>query len=185
MTRHTVGVIELASLSKGFEVSDAILKSARVEKLVGRTVCSGKYLILVRGPLADVESCLATARATGGFAVVAALAVPNVEETVFSALSGAAGPDRPDTEGLLVVETFSVASAIKAGDTAVKAAGVTLVRIHAAMAIGGKGLVVCTGDMESLKSALTPVLDFLKNEGMLAGYALLSNPHPDVLRELQ
>jgi len=184
MTTHTVGVIELASLSKGFEVSDAVLKSARVEKLLGRTVCSGKYLILVRGSYADVESSLATARDTGGFAVVAALAVPNVEEAVFSALAGAAEHDPRDTDGLLVVETFSAASAIKAGDMAVKEAGVALLRIHAAMAIGGKGLVVCTGDVESLKSALAPVLDFLKDEGMLAGYALLPHPHPDVLREL-
>jgi hypothetical protein len=44
--------------------------------------------------------------------------------------------------------------------------------------------VVLTGDVESLKSALGPVLDYMKGDGMLAGYSLITNPHPELLREL-
>ena len=44
--RNSIGIIELASIHKGFEVQDAVLKSANVEKLIARTICSGKYFII-------------------------------------------------------------------------------------------------------------------------------------------
>jgi len=47
-SRYTIGIIELASIFKGYEVQDQILKSALVEKIIARTICSGKYLIIVR-----------------------------------------------------------------------------------------------------------------------------------------
>ena len=85
---NTIGIIELASIYKGFEVQDIILKQARVEKVLARTICSGKYLIIVRGDLADVEDCLELAKEAGDFAIVNALYIPNVEEKIFAAISG-------------------------------------------------------------------------------------------------
>jgi hypothetical protein len=52
------------------------------------------------------------------------------------------------------------------------------------MAVGGKGFAVLTGDDESLKSSIVPALDFLKSDGSLAGYTLITNPHPDLLRDI-
>jgi microcompartment protein CcmL/EutN len=182
--RNAIGIIELSSLSKGFEVQDAVLKMTQVEKLLARTICSGKYLILVRGAVADVETCIDAARTVGDFAIVNALVIPNVDDKIFPAISGTTVLDSPETGGLAVIETFSVASAIKAADYAVKEADVTLLRIHAAMAVGGKGLVVMTGDIDALKSALGPAIAFMKEEGLLAGYTLITQPHPDVLRDL-
>jgi microcompartment protein CcmL/EutN len=181
---NTIGIIELSSLSKGFEVEDAVLKSANVEKLLARTICSGKFLILVRGEIADVEICLKTAGRIGDFALVQTVLIPRVDDAVFPAISGATALDAAGAKGALVLETFSAASAVKLADIAAKQADVEILRIHLAMAIGGKGLVVLTGDMESLKSVLGPVLDFAKQDGMLAGYALIPNPHPDLLREM-
>lgn len=45
---NAIGIIELGSIYKGFAVQDAVLKSANVEKLIARTICSGKYLMIVR-----------------------------------------------------------------------------------------------------------------------------------------
>ncbi|HEX9934191.1 MAG TPA: BMC domain-containing protein [bacterium] len=183
-SNNAVGIIELSSLSKGFEVEDAVLKFSSVEKLLARSICSGKFLILVRGEIADIETCLTRAGQVGDFAVVQSVLIPRVDDAVFPAIAGTASMERPDVEGVLVLETFSAASAIKLADLAAKQADVSILRIHLAMAIGGKGLVLLTGDMESLKSALGPVLDFARDDGMLAGYALIPNPHPDLLREL-
>ena len=178
-----IGIVELSSISKGFEVQDAVLKSANVRKLVARTIWSGKYLILVAGEHADVESCLQTAVRIGGYAVIQTVAIPQVDERVFPALAGTA-PEAPEAKGVLVVETFSAASAVKLADLAAKQADVSILRIHLAMAIGGKGMAVFAGDTESLKSALDPVLEFSRDDGMLAGVALIPNPHPDLLQEL-
>ena len=181
---HAIGIIELASLFKGFEVQDAVLKMTQVEKLLARTICSGKYIILVRGEVADVEECIEQAKEVGGFAIVNAVTIPNVDKAVFPAIAGTTVLDAPGVDGLLVIETFSVAAAIKAADYAVKEADVELLRIHVAMAIGGKGLVVLTGNIEALKMAIEPAIEYLKEDGTLGGYTLLTHPHEDVVRDL-
>lgn len=183
-SRYTIGIIELASIYKGYEVQDAILKSALVEKIIARTICSGKYLIIVKGEIADVETSLGQAKNIGGFAIVSATIIPNVDEKIFPAISGATTLESPKVDGMVIIETFSVAAAIKAADYAVKEADIKLLRIHVAMAIGGKGLVVLTGNIDALKSALIPAIEYIKEEGMLAGYSLITHPHEDVLREL-
>jgi microcompartment protein CcmL/EutN len=182
--KSTVGLIELASIHKGFEVQDILLKTVNVEKILARTICSGKYLIIVRGEIADVEEGLSTARRVGGFAIIDALAIANVDERIFPALAGSTMIESPEVDGLLIIETFSVASAIKAGDYALKESEIEILRIHAAMAVGGKGFIVMTGNIDSLKSAIVPAVEFLKEEGMLAGYSLITHPHPEVLRDL-
>ena len=183
-TKNTVGIIELASIHKGFEVQDVLLKTVNIKKILARTICSGKYLIIIRGEHADVEEGLEAARRTGGFAIVDALAINNVDERVFSALAGSTIIETPEADGLLIIETFSVATAIKAADYALKESEISILRIHAAMAIGGKGFMVITGNIDSLKSSVVPAVEFLKEEGMLAGFSLITQPHPDILREL-
>ena len=182
--KNAIGIIELASIFKGFEVQDMVLKSANIEKIIARTICSGKYLIMVRGEIADVETCLEIAREIGGFSIVSALIVTNVHEKVFPAITGSTTLDSPEVGGMLIIETFSVAAAVKAADFAVKEADIDLLRIHAAMAIGGKGFVVFTGNVEALESAIPPALEYIKEEGMLAGYTLIKNPHKELLKEL-
>ena len=181
---NSIGIIELASIYKGFEVQDAVLKAANVEKLIARTICSGKYLIIIRGSVSDIETCLEIASEKGGFAIVSATIIPRVDERIFSAIAGSTTLDSNEpVDGLLVIETFSVASAIKAADYALKEAEIDILRVHVAMAIGGKGLIVIVGDMEALKSAVKPAIDYIQTEGMLAGYSLISNPHEDALKE--
>ncbi len=182
--KNAIGIIELSSIHKGFEVQDAVLTETTVEKLVARTICSGKYVIMVRGEIADVESSIEIAKSTGDYAIINAILIPNVDEAIFPALSGTTTLDSPKVDGMLIIETFSVASAIKAADYAVKEADIVLLRIHVAMAIGGKGLVVMTGSIDALKSALIPAMEYIKEDGMLVGYSLITDPHEDVLREL-
>lgn len=181
---NNIGIIELASIYKGFEVQDSVLKHARVEKVLARTICSGKYLIIVRGELADIEYCIELAKQVGDFAVISALCIANVNEKIFPAISGCTTLDIDNVDSMVLIETFSVAAAISAVDAALDEADVEVPRIHVAMAVGGKGFAVLTGDAESLKSAIVPAIDFLKEDGSLAGYTLITNPHPDVLRDI-
>jgi len=183
--KNSIGIIELASIYKGFEVQDAVLKVAQVEKLLARTICSGKYIIMVRGAVSDVEVCIETANEIGGFAIVNTIVIPRIDPRVFPAIAGTTTLqiEKP-VDGMLVMETFSIASAIKAADYAVKEADLEINRIHVAMAIGGKGYVVITGNMDALKSAVNPAIEYIKEEGMLAGYTLISHPHEELLKEL-
>ncbi|STE85374.1 propanediol utilization protein PduT [Escherichia coli] len=44
-----VGILELSSIAKGMETGDAMLKSANVELLVSKTLCPGKFLLMLGG----------------------------------------------------------------------------------------------------------------------------------------
>ena len=185
--RNAVGIIELASIYKGFEVQDAVLKTANVEKLIARTICSGKFFMVVRGNTADVETAISVAGEVGGFSVVNLTTIPNLDPRVFPAISGNTTLQinvNKDVGAMLIIETFSVVSAIKAADYAVKEATLDIIRVHVAMAVGGKGFVVITGDVSALESAARPAVEYCKGEGMLAGYVIIKNPHPDLLKEL-
>ena len=182
--RNAVGIIELSSIYKGFHVQDEVLKSANVEKLVARTICSGKYFMIVRGDVADVETAVSVAKEIGGFSLINATTIPNIDPRVFPAIAGATTIQVNKIEAMLIIETFSVVSAIKAADYAVKEAELKILRVHVAMAVGGKGFVVLTGDIGALEEAAKPAVEYLKQDGMLAGYVIIKNPHEEVLKEL-
>ena len=54
--REAIGMIELTSVGIGYQVQDRMLKSADVDLVLGRTICSGKYINLVTGSVAAVQA---------------------------------------------------------------------------------------------------------------------------------
>ena len=55
---RSVGAIELSSVGIGYQVEDEMLKAASVELLIARTICSGKYLIVIGGSVSDVQAAI-------------------------------------------------------------------------------------------------------------------------------
>ena len=64
-TPRAIGAIELSSIGIGYQIEDEMLKAASVDVLIARTICSGKYLIVLGGSVSDVEASIA-AGLTGG-----------------------------------------------------------------------------------------------------------------------
>lgn len=73
------------------------------------------------------------------------LVLANIHPSVLPAISGLNVVGQRQAAG--IVETWSVAACISAADHAVKAANVTLVRVHMAFGIGGKCYMVVAGDI--------------------------------------
>ncbi len=88
MARNSIGLIELGSIAAGFEVCDAMLKTADVELLLSRSICSGKYMVLIRGDVAAVESSVRAGLQAGHFSMIDSFVIPNVHEDIFPALNG-------------------------------------------------------------------------------------------------
>ena len=59
MALNSFGLIELTSIAAGFEVCDAMLKAADVRLLLSRSICSGKYIVLVCGDVGAVNASVA------------------------------------------------------------------------------------------------------------------------------
>ena len=180
---YSIAIIEMVSIHKGIEVLDDVLKSSRVKHLLSRTICPGKYIIIVRGELADIEECVERAKTLGGRAIADTAIISRVDERIFPALAGTAEVKTVVDDMLGIIETFSVAAAIKAADAALKEANVTCLRIHPGMAIGGRGIVILTGDIDNVKSGVDAAIERIREDGLLAGYSILVHPHPDLMRE--
>ena len=85
---HSIGLIELSSIAAGFEVCDAMLKESDVELVLARTICSGKYMVMVKGDVAAVESAVQAGRTQNEFSVIDTFVIPNVDESLFPAIAG-------------------------------------------------------------------------------------------------
>ncbi|MCE5303782.1 MAG: BMC domain-containing protein [Planctomycetaceae bacterium] len=175
-TPNAVGAIELSSIGLGYRVEDEMLKAATVSVLVARTICSGKYLIVIGGGVSDVEAAIQAGLAIAGEAVIDYLTVANVHSMVFPALgqSVVLGPEEPGALGIL--ETFSGVSVLAAADVAAKAARVTLLRIHVAMALGGKGLCLMTGTVSDVRAGMQAAAEEVRRRGLLVSEVVIPRP---------
>lgn len=182
MVRNSIGLIELSSIASGFAVTDAMLKSSDVELVVARSICSGKYMVMIRGDVAAVESAVEAGTRTGAFSIVDSFIIPNVHEDLFPALSGtsAAGP----MEALGILEAFSVASLIEGADAMAKTANVRLVEVRLAMALGGKAFATVTGSVAAVNSAVEAGARMVGRKGLLVNKVVIASPRPELLREL-
>jgi microcompartment protein CcmL/EutN len=178
---NAIGLIELTSIAKGYEVADALLKTAQVQMVFNRSICPGKFMVMVAGETAAVESSIAVGLEIGGETVVDSLLIPNVHPEVFPAISGTRVIT--ETGALGIIETFSVASIIEAADAAVKAANVQLLQIHLAMAIGGKGYVTLTGEVAAVTAAVEAGAEFIRSKGLLVNKVVIPQPRPEVLED--
>ncbi len=182
MARNSIGLIELGSIAAGYEVTDAMLKAADVELLLARSICSGKYMVMVRGDVAAVEASVEAGSRAGNFSLVDRFVIPNVHESVFPALSGTARVEALEALGIL--ESFSVASLIEGADAAAKAAAVRLIEIRLAMALGGKAFVTLTGNVAAVRSAVEAGAQVIGRKGLLVNKVVIPQPRPELLSEM-
>lgn len=170
----SLGMLELISISRGIESSDAMLKAAGVEPLFMKTVCPGKFLAAVHGGIAAVQASLDAGRAVGGVAVVDEFFLANVHPQVVEAFFGV--PAAPAVEALGVLESFSASGIVPAADAAVKAASVTLLDIRPAMGLGGKGYALLTGSVAAVQAAVAAGEKRIAGGGLFAGSAVIPRP---------
>ncbi len=182
-TPRSIGAIELSSLGIGFKIQDEMLKAAAVELLIARTICSGKYLIVVGGSVSQVEAAIQAGLAAADEAIIDHLLIPNVHESVFPALGQSIALGADETGALGVVETFSGTSVLAAADAAAKAARVTLFRIHVAMALGGKGLCLMTGSVSDVRAGVQAAAAEVRRRGLLVSEIVIPRPAKELFAE--
>lgn len=179
----TLGLIEVTSIGVGYRAQDAMLKAANVDLLLARSICSGKYLIAVGGDVASVQASVDAGAAASEGALIEHRVVPRLHPSVFPAISMAVDLPADRFDALGIIETFTVSTIVEAADTAAKAANVSLFRIHLAMAVGGKGFVLMTGDISSVEAAVAAAAEVAGSEGMLVSAIVIPSPRRELFRE--
>ena len=182
MTEKSVGLIELSSVAAGFQVADAMLKAGNVRLYLSRSICSGKYMVLIAGDASAVGSAVAAGAEAANGCLIDSFVVASIHPDVLTALGRT--QVAPPTGALGVIEAFNVATLLQAADAAAKRADVQLLEIRLAMALGGKAFVTMTGDVASVEAAVAAGRKVIAEAGMLVNAVVIARPHPDVYREV-
>ncbi len=173
-----VALIELRSIARGVRTADAMVKKAPVRLMEARTVCPGKYIILIVGETESVENSITTGREIAGEMIVDDLFLPHAEKQLIPAMEACVEVSEIDSLG--VVETFTVASSILSADAAAKAGGVTLIELRLANGLGGKSFYTMTGDLNEVEAAMEAGIEIIEADGVLVCNEIVPNPHADI-----
>jgi len=177
-----VGCLETSSVTSGIRAADAMCKAAAVKLLFSSPVCPGKYLIIIGGAVAEVNSAVGAGRRSAADTLIDEIVIPNVHPQVLKAFTATTLPDEVAAVGM--IETFSLASSIIAGDQAVKSARVDLLEIRLGRALGGKGYVLLTGEVAAVEAAIKAAVMVARQQGLLLGTTVIPAPHPDLVASL-
>ena len=180
---QSIGLIELSSVATGYQVEDVMLKAAKVQVLLARSICSGKFLIAIAGDVASVTTAGEAGGAAAGASLIERRQIARVHPSVLQAISQSVEIDPKDLRSIGVIETFSASSIIDAADAAVKSANVTLLKVHLAMALGGKGFVMMAGDVSSVQAAVEAGSKAAAEEGMLVARGVIPAPSEELFRD--
>ncbi len=177
-----IGLIELSSIAAGMQSADMMLKTAAIDLILSRTICAGKYMVLIGGDVASIQAAVDVVEAEQADAIIDTFVIPSVHPDIFPALNGTNAP--PELEALGILESFSVASLIEGADEACKAADVKMIELRLAMALGGKAFCTMTGDVAAVTSAVEAGAQKIGEKGMLVNKVVIPNARPELLDEM-
>lgn len=175
--RRSIGLIEFKSIAKGIAATDEMMKAANVSIILASSLCPGKYISMITGDVAAVETAIEVGVTVGDIFCINHFVISNVHESIFPAITGTASYDQIKAIG--IVETMSAITSIMAGDIAAKSASVDIIDIRMARGLGGKGFVVISGDVSAVQSAVQSCEDQLKDTGDIVATTVIPSPNAD------
>lgn len=178
----SIGLLELKSIPIGIQTADEMLKAANVELLMATPICPGKYVVVIGGNVGAVKSAVAAGIRIADTFLVGHHIINNVHESIPGALSGTTEVD--EVKSLGIVETMTALTAILAGDIAAKAANIRLMEIRVARGLGGKGYLIFTGEVSTVRAAVNSCLNDLQDSGEIISSCVIPSPHPGLLDKL-
>ena len=179
---QAVGILELKSIAMGIEACDAALKSAGIQLVSAHPACPGKYEIIITGSISNVTASADVVESRFGTYLVDSSVMGRIDPQVISALFGTQSGERKGSLG--VIETYSAASAIKAADIAVKTAKVQVYDLRVSRGMGGKGIVLVTGDVGDVTAAVEAGGAYAKNLGQLNATTVIAAPHAELWEQM-
>jgi microcompartment protein CcmL/EutN len=146
-----LALLDFAETPAGIDAVDALLKKAPIAFLRSGTVSRGRFLVLFGGSTAATAEALSAAEAVGGAAVIDRTFLPDVHPALFDSLAGAR---RAPSGSLLILETPTAASLVRAVEAALKGTPVELAELRLADdGLAGKGIAFLSGSLPDVEEA--------------------------------
>jgi len=179
---RSIGLIELNSIARGIESTDAMLKAGSVELVFAKPVCPGKYISMIAGDVGSVKAALASGTALGGFNLVNHLLIPNIHYDLIPAINAVVSIEK--VEALGVVEYFDICSAIVGADSAAKAGIVKLIEVRLGMGIAGKSYFSLCGSVSDVKTAVKAAMMNSTENGAVVNSCVIPSPAPELFHAM-
>lgn len=178
----SIGALEFRSISKGIEVSNEIVKKANVEIIYFKTICPGKFLVIVTGDEGEVNEAIDYGITIADNTLVDSFKVHAVSTPIIAAFKNKY--DSKEISGAIgIMETTKVCAGIKALDAALKASDIKLIKMHLAFGIGGKLVYIVTGTLSSIEYGLAQGKAHL-SKTETATVSLIPSPSPEMTQYL-
>ena len=179
---QAVGVIELKSIAKGIEATDAALKSAGIRLVSAHPACPGKFEMILTGTISNVTAAVDHVKECFDDKLIDFSIMGRIDEQVITALFGTVAAEKKGSLG--IIETYSAASAIKAADIAVKTAKVEIFELRVSRGMGGKGMVLVTGDVGDVTAAVESGSEHAKAQGLFCSSSVIAAPHASLWEQI-
>ena len=174
---EAVAVVETGSIARGFVMLDALVKKAPVTVKRAQPVSPGKFIVLFGGDVESTREAHAVALEIAGSDVIDELFLPGAHSALLAAVDSALTVVAGESVG--IVELTTVAAAVLAADTALKAVAVAVLRLHLAVGVGGKGWFTIAGALGDVSAALDAVKGAVREDRVVA-VELIAQPHGEI-----
>lgn len=179
---QAIGVMELKSIAKGIEAVDAALKSAGIRLVSSHPSCPGKYEIVITGSISNVTAAVDHVKGRFEQYLIDTSIMGRIDPSVITALFGTQTGVKKGSLG--IVESYSAASIIKAADIAVKTSRVEIFDLRVSRGMGGKGILLLTGDVGDVTAAVEAGAAYAKDQGLLNTTCVIAAPHGELWDQL-
>lgn len=146
----SIGALEFRSISKGIEISDQIVKKANIEILYCKTICPGKFLVIVTGDEGAVDEAIDYGAEKAEKTLVDRFKLHAVSPVIIDAFKNKY-EKKEIVDAIGIIETNKVCTGIVALDRVLKASDVKLVKMQMALCISGKLVFTVTGAVSSIE----------------------------------
>lgn len=178
----SIGALEFRSISKGIGVSDEIVKKSNVEIIFFRTICPGKFLVIVTGDEGEINEAIDYGESISDNSLVDSFKVHAVSPSIIDAFKNKY-TSKEITNALGIMETMKVCAGIKALDFTLKSSDVILAKMQMAFGIGGKLVYFVTGTLSSVKYGLENGKSIL-DENEYANISIIASPSKELIKNL-
>jgi microcompartment protein CcmL/EutN len=142
-----------------------MVKMASVTLAKTGIIARGKYVILITGPVGEVESAMRKGKEMAGKTLVDDVLIRNVHAQVLAALDKRHPVEKLEAVG--IIETKDAIATVLAADAAAKAAAVHVLEVKTVVP-GGKGYVTVTGEVGAVRAAIAAGIQAINAQHLIS-----------------
>ena len=176
-------MVEYNSVARGIYTSDQMVKTSNVDIVTATTICPGKYITIVHGNVAEVESALRVGVDVAGEFLVDSTIISNVHPDIFPAIVSATMPERVEALGIL--ESYSLSAMVIAADRVLKTAELAAIELRLGTGLGGKAFFTFTGSIAAVERGIEVGRETIGSErGLLINAEAIPAPSEEIIKNL-